>query len=126
MVYQNFKSLVDEEQEEFNQFTRETFSPGVSVVSEDHRKYVTDHRAARLARPLCLPRWWTKLKDVRLAGEREDQLCALIVEQSLVELGSRPKANIPCLIRTNKGRKSLHGMKKPFSMKALIKKCFLI
>ena len=112
-VYQNFKSLVDEEQEEFNQFTRENFSPTPTSLSEDHRKYVTDHRAARLSRPLSLPRWWTKLKDVRLAGEREDQLCALIVEQSLVELGSRPKANIPCLIRNNRGKKSLHGMSVP-------------
>ena len=113
MAYQNFLSLVTEEQEEFNRFTRDVYQPTPSSVGEDHRKYVTEHRAARLPRALSLPRWWTKLRDVRLAGASEEQVCALTLEQTLIELGTRPKANLPCLIRNVRGTKTCHGMSLP-------------
>ena len=121
-AYQNFASLVSEEQEEFNKFTRDNFHPTPICVCEEHRRYVTEHRAARLARPLSLPRWWTKLRDVRLASASEEQLCSLTVEQTLLELGSRPKANIPCLIRNFHGKKTCHSLSLPSQYLRMIHK----
>ena len=100
--YQNFKELVAEEQEEFAKFTRDVYSPAPPSLCNGHRKYVLDHRTARLGRPLTLPRYWDKTREVRLVGVNQEQSCAMILEQTLLELGNKPRAKIPELIRNNK------------------------
>ena len=62
-------------------------------------RYVTEHRAHRLLRPLALHRWWVRHCDLRLAPARLDQgnlpHYNLVLERSLLELGIIPKAQIP-------------------------------
>ena len=115
--FQNFKELVMEEQEEFAQFIKVHFSPVVHNLCEGHKKYVEDHRSARLARVSALPRHWEKTKQVRMIGVSEEQSCAMILEQTLLELGDRPEAKIPDLI-SSRGREA--SMKLPTQYLKLI------
>ena len=100
--YQNFLEIVREEQEEFEQFTRDNFDSTPAQLKEDFKKYVTEHRAARISRPLSLPRWWEKIKEVRMVGINPEQSCIFVLEQTLLEMGKRPKATIPDLFRNQK------------------------
>ena len=113
--YQNFLELVTEEQEEFAQFTHDNYSPVDTVLCDDHKRYVTEHRTARVQRPLSLPRWWDKIKVTRLLGE--GQSCAMLLEQTLLELGKIPQTKFPDLFRNNK---SVHSPSLPVNYMRLV------
>ena len=117
IFYQNFQELVLEEQEEFATFTKANFDPNPSPLCEDHKRYVTEHRSARLQRPLTLPRLWSKMKEVRMVGVDPDQSCAMVLEQTLLELGKRPRANIPNLFR---GKNAIHCHSVPVQYPRLV------
>ena len=63
---------------------------------------MTEHRAARLDSALASHRCWDKLSEVRLAPSDQGQSCNIVVEQTLLELGSRPKAILLELLRHHK------------------------
>ena len=105
IVFNNFKGLVAEEQEEFHEFTKENFNPSPSPLSADYKRYVTEHRMARIPRALSLPRWWDKVKEIRLASMDLEQSCSMMLESTLLELGNRCKAILPTLLRHKNGSK---------------------
>jgi len=94
IFYQNFLELVQEEQQEFADFIKANFNSFQSKICPDHAKYVTEHRAARISRVLEQPRFWNKLKQVRMISANDEHSCAMILEQTLLELGKIPQANI--------------------------------
>ena len=98
--FQNFQQLVNEERQEFVQFTSEALKtlPTPTIVSAEHRRYATEFREARLGRALQLPRHWEKVRDIRLAPAHPAAAAEMRLQQNLAELGRIPKAVIPVLL----------------------------
>ena len=114
--FQNFTQLVNEERQEFVQFTSEALKtlPIRTIVSTEHRRYATEFREARLGRALQLNRHWEKVRDIRLAPAHPEAAAEMRLQRNLAELGRIPKAFIPTLLnrqnqearRLTKGRPS--------------------
>jgi len=100
--YLNMLAAVQDERAEFTKFAyeycqenRKKFefcNPGID-------KYVTEHRETRKIRVLDFPRYWKKLRDIRLCAARKEQgemdHCYLGFQETVLQRGKIPLGTVP-------------------------------
>lgn len=104
-IYLQLLTMVQEERAEYTKFSKELCEEEKDVYEKilpDLDKYVTEHREKRKTRVLQYPRYWKRVKDVRLSAARTEQgtlhkyhlqPADLILEKGVIPMASIPKKN---------------------------------